>query len=330
MSAQWRRIELLANAALDRYCLPPGARARLINVSENATCEVEAPAGGEGKWALRVHREGYQSRNTIASELAWLEALRRDGVVVAPTPIAAADGELIQVVSHEGVAGPRHVVLFAWETGRAPDEEQQDLRGPFEVLGELTARMHLQVRAWRRPDGFERFAWDFEAALGSRPRWGSWRRGLEPETEALFSRTVDRIARRLARFGTSPDRFNLIHGDMRLANLLIDGGTTKVIDFDDCGFGWLMYDCATTVSFFEHRPEVPELIASWVRGYRRVTSLSEESEKEIPTFVMLRRLLLVAWIGSHSDTELARSLGSGYTEDTVPLCEDYLSRYSRG
>ena len=44
----------------------------------------------------------------------------------------------------------------------------------------------------------------------------------------------------------------MIHGDLRLANLLVDGETTKVIDFDDCGFGWLMYDCATTVSFFEH------------------------------------------------------------------------------
>ena len=53
---------------------------------------------------------------------------------------------------------------------------------------------------------------------------------------------------------------------MRLANLLIDGDVTKVIDFDDCGFGWLLYDCATTVSFFEHKPEVPELLAAWVRG----------------------------------------------------------------
>ena len=42
---------------------------------------------------------------------------------------------------------------------------------------------------------------------------------------------------------------------------------------------------------------------------------------------MLRRLLLVAWIGSHSETELAQSMGVEYTGDTVPLCEDYLSRF---
>ena len=114
---------------------------------------------------------------------------------------------------------------------------------------------------------------------------------------------------------------------MRLANLLIDGDVTKVIDFDDCGFSWYLYDCATTVSFFEHEPEVPRLLAAWVRGYRRVKELAAEDEREIWTFVMLRRMLLVAWIGSHSETDLARSMGEDYTASTVPLCEDYLTRF---
>ena len=323
-----RRLHLLAGAALDRYDLPPGAEAHLINLSENATYRVQTPAAG-GKWALRVHREGYHSRNAIASELAWLTALRRDGAVVTPTPIAGADGELIQSVAHEALSSARHVVLFDWETGEEPDEEQQDLRGPFEILGETTARMHVHVRNWSKPAGFERFTWDFETTLGSRPHWGSWRcgMGLTPEFEALFSRTAGLIARRLGSFGSEPQRFNLIHCDMRLANLLIDGASTKVIDFDDCGFSWLMYDCAAAVSFLEHKPETPELIAAWLRGYRRIIDLPGADEKEVPTFVMLRRLLLVAWIGSHSETELARSMGVKYTRGTAPLCEKYLSHF---
>ena len=320
----------LANAALERYDLRDGAAAHLINVSENATYRVEAP-GSDERWALRVHREGYHSRNAIASELAWLGALRRDGAVITPVPVAGRDGELIQPVSHPDLPRPRHVVLSAWETGEEPDEEQDDLRGPFEVLGEITARMHRHVHTWEKPAGFERFTWDFETTLGSRPHWGSWRdgMGLTPEIEALFARTIDCIGERLERFGKSPARFNLVHCDMRLANLLIDGETTKVIDFDDCGFGYLMYDCATTVSFFEHKAAAPELIAAWVRGYRRVADLPEEDEAEIPTFVMLRRLLLVAWIGSHSETDLAQSMGVDYTRDSVALCERYLARFAR-
>jgi Ser/Thr protein kinase RdoA (MazF antagonist) len=151
---------------------------------------------------------------------------------------------------------------------------------------------------------------------------------MTAEIAKVVAATVSLIEQRLARIGKGDAAFGLVHGDMRLANLLMDGGSVKVIDFDDCGFSWYLYDCATTVSFFEHEPEVPELIKAWVRGYRRIGTLSAEEEAEIATFVMLRRILLVAWIGSHTETDLARTMGVAYTEGTVSLCEAYLSRFS--
>ena len=187
--------------------------------------------------------------------------------------------------------------------------------------------MHLHARRWKRPPWFTRLTWDFDTSLGdAKPHWGRWRDGMgvDAEKQKLFGRTVALIGKRLAGYGKSAERFGLIHCDLRLANLLIDGGAVKVIDFDDCGFGWTMYDAATPVSFYEHEPQVPALIESWKVGYRRVLPLSTEDEAEIPTFVMLRRLLLVAWIGSHHETDLAKSMGVAYTEGTVWLCEGYL------
>jgi Ser/Thr protein kinase RdoA (MazF antagonist) len=318
------RLQVLAERAVKRFGLTDGADVKLINVSENATYKVEDGSGR--KWALRVHREGYHSRTAIASELAWLAALRESGGVATPTAVRGLDGELIQTVAGEGLPNPRNVVLFDWENGAEP--ERTDVAG-FELLGETAAHMHAHVRRWHRPPWFERHSWDFETSLGSRPHWGYWKNGMGMTSEALeaFSETVALIQRRLDTFGKSPDRFNLVHGDMRLANLLMDGSKVKVIDFDDCGFSWLLYDCATTVSFFEHASEVPELLKAWVRGYRRIGSLSPEEENEIATFVMLRRLLLVAWIGSHSETDLAQSMGIDYTRGSIALCEKYLSQY---
>ena len=151
------------------------------------------------------------------------------------------------------------------------------------------------------------------------------------------------LRRRLTRYGTAPGRFGLVHADMRLANLIVDldDGTARgqdgpsaparevtVIDFDDCGFGWYLYDLGSSLSFIEDDPRVPELVDAWVDGYREVGELSAEEVAELPTFVLLRRLLLVAWIGSHSDTELARSMGEDFTRASCDLAEQYLSRSS--
>ena len=318
----------LARAATKNYALPDHLTVEMINLSENATYKVEAPNGQ--RWALRIHRDGYHSKTAIASELAWLMDLRNTGVVVTPRPVKGRDGEIIQMIFHPLMLHPRHVVLSDWETGVEPGIDH-DLMKPFEILGEVTARMHLHTRQWKRPAWFQRHTWDFETSLGeARPHWGRWRDGMGVDaTKAkLFGRTVDLIGTRLKAYGQDNDRFGLIHCDLRLANLLIDDGAVKVIDFDDCGFGWYMYDAATPVSFYEHEPQVPGLIEAWKTGYRRVIDLPKADEDEIPTFIMLRRLLLVAWIGSHSETDLAKSMGLPYTEGTVGLCEEYLTKFS--
>lgn len=321
-----RVLAALAREALGQWDLPDSLSVDLINLSENATYKVAAPDGR--RWALRVHREGYHSDDAIRSELAWAVALRRDGVVETPVPVPGRDDGLLQKAVHRALRHPRTVVLFQWEAGAEPGIGTT-LEKPFEALGEITARMHAHVRRWRKPDFFQRLTWDVETALGDRPHWGRWQDGMavDDAKRALFGRTVALIGERLAAYGKGPERFGLVHCDLRLANLLIDGGRLKVIDFDDCGFSWLMYDAATPMSFFEHDPAVPRLIRHWCEGYARVGALDQADADEIPTFIMLRRLLLVAWIGSHSETELARSMGVRYTEDTVPLCRDYLRRF---
>jgi Ser/Thr protein kinase RdoA (MazF antagonist) len=207
----------------------------------------------------------------------------------------------------------------------------------FCTLGSVTARLHRHARQWRRPAGFTRFTWDYTTSIGPSGHWGRWQDGMAvgaAELEVL-GRLDAVLRRRLEAFGTGEDRFGLVHADMRLANLLVDaddpgGGSSgvDVIDFDDCGFGWFMYDLGSSLSFIEDDPKVPELIDAWVRGYRQVSSLSPEEEAELETFVLLRRLLLVAWIGSHADTDLAREMGAQFTAVSCDLAEQYLSRFA--
>jgi Ser/Thr protein kinase RdoA (MazF antagonist) len=319
------RLDAIAADALRHYDLGPDPRLTLLSVSENATYRVDDAATGT-RTVLRVHRRGYHTEDAIRSELAWVRALRDDGAVRTPGVVETKRGLEIAVARHpDGEA--RHVAMFDWLPGAEPSD---DLVGSFAELGAITARLHLHARGWRRPAGFTRFTWNWETCLGPDGHWGHWSAGpaVGPAERELFERTAQVVRERLAAFGSGPDRFGLIHADMRLANLLLHGSDIHVIDFDDCGLGWYLYDLAGSLSFIEHQPEVPELIDAWVRGYRGIASLSAEEEAELPTFVMLRRLQLIAWIGSHADTEQARLMGADYTSASRGLAESYLSRFN--
>jgi Ser/Thr protein kinase RdoA (MazF antagonist) len=313
-------IDDLAAAALGHYGL--SGTAELCNVSENHTYRVEDPE--RGTFALRVHRPGYRTALQIQSELQWLDALRHDGAVDTCVPVPSLNGDLVVD------AGTHNVVLWEWLPGTEPDPEGDEVFDGFRTLGAISARMHEHARAWTLPPGFDRPTWDHEHTLGASGYWGHWQDGLGMGAEelALLTRLDETIERRLRAYGQSGDRFGLVHADIRLANLLVDDGNVWVIDFDDSGFAWFMYDFATTVSFMEEHPRVPELRDAWLEGYRSVAPLGAEDEAELDTFVMLRRLLLVAWIGSHHTfaTEAAE-LGAGFTSVTCELAERYLSTH---
>lgn len=311
---------------LPLWDMPREARVTLLNVSENMTFRADCPGRS---LILRLHRPGYHSAAEIRSELDWLAALRAARVLSCATPLPGRDGRLIQSVPQR--EGARHMVAFAPIEGTEPDPAS-DLCEWFAGLGEITARLHAHARRWRRPPGFVRKRWDVETILGPRPHWGDWRAapGLEPEGKAVLERLATELRASLARYGTGTGRFGLIHADLRLANLLLGVDRIWVIDFDDCGFGWWMYDFAAAISFIEDDPRVPALAGLWTEGYARVTPLAPEDVAMLPALVMLRRLLLTAWVGSHAESDTVRALGPRFAPGTVALAERYLSRGPAG
>ena len=320
------RLNRLANESLNLWPLEDGAKAHLINVSENATYLVEEPSGG--KAVLRVHREGYHSRKAIGCELAWMRALRKDGGVFTPLPIAGRNGEEIQSGSVSGLAQPRHMVLFEFVEGVEPDESQ-DLREPFKQLGEICARTHLHSMSWKREEGFERLVWDEEHIFHPHIIWGDWREapGVGVPEKEILERQEKTLRHRLAAYGKGADVFGLIHADMRLANLLIYDNAPRLIDFDDCGLGWHLYDFAAGISFIEDHPDIPDLLSCWLEGYESVRPLRAADKDEIESFIMLRRMALLAWIGSHKETDLAKEMAPHFARVSTELAESYLSRF---
>jgi len=306
-------------AARAGWDVPPGAVATLLNVSENLTYRIEA---GAWRRILRVHRPGYHSRMAIESELAWLAAVGAQTSLSVPTAMPGRDGRPVQRATLDT---SRHLAMFAVLPGRhfAPGEPMEPL---FRRLGAQTAHLHAHAKGWARPPWFERFAWDAAAVFGPGATWGDWRDapGVTPGVRAVLERVEGAVVRRLAAYGTGADRYGLIHADLRLANVLAQGERLHLIDFDDCGFGWFAYDFAAAVSFMEDDPQIPALRAAWVAGYRSVGALPDADAAMLDTFVMLRRLALLAWIGSHGEATEPQALAPRFADGTARLGTRYL------
>jgi Ser/Thr protein kinase RdoA (MazF antagonist) len=303
----------LLTRALPIYGLPPDTPLTLLNRSENETWQA-------GNLILRLHRAGYHSRPEIASELAWLAALQDLPGLLAVRPVVGSQGLVTEI---DG----RFIVGFAPIDGQEL-QPGDDLARWFGPLGEITARLHLHARGWTPPQGFARKRWDTATILGPNPHWGDWRLapGLDADGMAVLERATELLARQLQGYGTGPEEFGLIHADLRLANLMVADSGLWAIDFDDCGFGWWVYDLAAALSFIETDPRLPDLIARWCEGYARVAPLRSGDRAMTPAMILLRRVLLTAWLASRADSDTAAALGGAdYTAGTVALAEGFLT-----
>jgi Ser/Thr protein kinase RdoA (MazF antagonist) len=299
------------------------ASSRLVNHSENHTFFVQNSSGE--RFSLRVHRPGYQSVAAIESELAWLNAVRQDTDLNVPALVPGRDGMLLQ--PFQASDGMEHfAVLFRFVEGTEPvlDGPSEEL---FRVLGRYAATLHNHAIGWSRPAGFERPVWTAETILAPGGLWGDWRKGpgVGGAERAVLQRLEQVLIERLSQYGTGADRFGLIHADMRLGNLLVDANRLTLIDFDDCGLGWFTYDFAAAISFHETHPAIPALKAAWLEGYQPVRNLTAEDVVLLDAMVMLRRMALLAWIGSHGETVLAATHREGFAAGTVHLAERFMN-----
>lgn len=312
--------------SLPYWQMPPDARVDLLTTSENATF-VSRDRRGEREIIIRVHRPDYHQRTEIESELAWIHELRASGAINTPAPLNTRDGG--PVVSLNAGGREFYAVGFERITGSEPDVGQ-DLPRWFEKLGAVTATLHQHSREWRRPDWFVRKCWNLDTMIAPEGFWGDWRKipGLSGEDEAAIAASLEPVRQRIAAYGQDESRYGLVHADLRLSNLLVDGDQLAVIDFDDSGFCWYAYDFAAAISFHELDPIVPQLRTAWIKGYRSKAEFSPEDEAMLDTFVMIRRIMLTAWLASHADSVAAQELIDGYAAGTARLAREYLQAQS--
>ena len=264
-----------------------GADLHLVAQRENAVFKVSHKGM---QYALRLHRPGYQTPAAMASELAWMDSLAQTGVQV-PAPIANQQSGLL--VEREGF----HIDLLTWLYGRPMGQtgtalELDDRYATFAAIGEMMARLHDQADTWQRPPAFERMAWDRQGLLGEQPLWGRfWENPNLPED---LRADINAAREQAIQILQNEDLdYGLIHADLVRENILIENDGLQLIDFDDSGFGYRLFDVATTLSKNWQEDDAEALQAAFIDGYERVRTLQWQY---LPLFTMLRAFTYVGWI----------------------------------
>jgi Ser/Thr protein kinase RdoA (MazF antagonist) len=314
----------LARLALPAWRLPPDSSMELLAERENAVFVVTA---GDGKrFVLRVHRAGYHSDAQLRSQVAWARALQRDGVVRTAEVIDTAGGEPFAVVSHPYVPEKRQVSLLRWADGTMLSELGGGAEQEFELIGGLMAKLHTQAAEWKPPAGFDLLMWDTDGLVGDDPVWGRfWEaEGLSADDRALMMSFRQRARRELEEFGTAADRFGLIHCDFLAENMLVEGDSITLLDFDDAGYGWHLFDIATALAMATLREDYDALREALFAGYRRHRQLPEDHLARLPLFLALRASTYVAWMHTRSHTQFAKDVGGFIREAAVDTIRRYL------
>ena len=313
-----------ARTHLHLWEIPQPATCSILNIAENVTILVRG--AGSFKSVLRIHRPGYQSPAAIRSELAWIRALRAEGIVRTPAILPGCNGHDLQSMRRSGSAACLCMVMFKHCTGHHPDETG-DLTTLFSMLGALAARLHDHASRWHPPTDFIRPHWNIKRILDRGGVWGDWRLApnMTPDLRRVLNQAEQSVRTRLDRYGMQADRYGLIHADMRLANIIMHGDTSTLIDFDDCGFGWFLADFAAAVSFIESRPDLNALWHAWSQGYQKIRPLPPDHATITPALVMMRRLALLAWVGSRSGSSEPKKLAPHFSARSAEIATRYLN-----
>ncbi|GEO00436.1 homoserine kinase [Novosphingobium sediminis] len=284
-----------ARAALAAFGLPE-IEPHPIGKSENVVFRADAPDGTT--WALRLHRPGYHALPALESDRALTAHLTAQGLLV-PTGRRTVDGAWYAEVPTPDPEATRLAGMTLWHPGQTLADLIGDDRGPetwlwFERTGALLADLHNATAGWTPPAGFTRHHLDAAGLVGEAPFWGRfWDLPcLTADERTLLGKARDLVAARLAAL---TDPLILIHADAHPANVLISGDALGLIDFDDCAWGWPVFDMAVSLWSASSEPRFPDLQDRFLAGYAARRPLPDSALEQLSLFLLVRTLMLIGW-----------------------------------
>lgn len=298
-----RRLRPLAQQALRAFGLPD-AHLAFLQYTGNVVYRVDARSGDtvkrmrgpyiEDRYLLRILTTS--DRAAVESELAWLAAMSGEAGLPVPQPVPTEDGRLLTTITTPGVAQGRIVSLMRWIDGRRLSTGFRPSH--FTAWGRMIARLHAFALEWQPPKGFKRPHWDWAGQLGGEHFPVSVEElvaSMPPRIQEPFRHVSQQAKQAMQALGTGPEAYGLIHSDMYPENVLFKAGEVFPIDFEDCGYGYWLWDLAVPLCSWPWTEDWKWKRDALLGGYTRIRMLPAIQLAQLDLFMAVQYATMVLW-----------------------------------
>lgn len=212
-----------------------------LRTSENVVIKLLSDDGRS--YALRIRKIIGAYQEQIMSELIVLRDFSEQTRADIPAPMATRSGKLFCIVNDDG--NDFMCIVFSW-VGGVHLGGHEITPQHMASMARSVAQLHCFSSSYKPPANFVRPVYDDDWFFGDKS-WtasGEFVGRLDPAEASYLRKANDSIRARLTQYPKSAETFGLIHYDLHVGNFLFAGDRANMIDFDECGFGWYLFDLA--------------------------------------------------------------------------------------
>lgn len=292
-----------ATAALAHWNLESGSLGWL-GYSSNAVFQLEAD---EGRYVLRLQRNGRVYEARLRAELQWLRLIgqRTDLRVPQPIPVVGAEdrGELFVELTQGLPPADETIYCTLFEYLAGESRPAQDLTSEDVYrIGRFLARLHSEAQ-FEPPPGFDRPRLDWQGLFGADSPYHSpgAEDALAASQSAVFAAVAERARETMRRLADCADSFGLIHADLLAKNIVFQADALAALDFEYCGWGCYLYDLTPLLWQLkgDRAADYPELEAALWAGYTSIRAPAAAKRGCLETLIAARQLASCRWLLAH-------------------------------
>jgi Ser/Thr protein kinase RdoA (MazF antagonist) len=285
-----RRKAALARRALAHYPLDVES---LVPLATNQNWMFKLRTRDGRTFVVRVNRSGMRTPLDVASEIAWLAAIRRDTDLIVPDPLEDRSGGYVQVLEDdEGVEHP--VSVFGWIEGRNVGNRIDTKLA--RQMGTAVGRLQEHADRFRPPSPFTTSTLDDVWAFGGRPDLHDhpW---FPPERVARILRAAERGQARIDALLARKDEVRFLHIDLHMGNVRhVRGGQVAILDFDDSRWAHPVQDYSIPLFYLWHHEHGAELWDAYAEGYVSLRGAEPAPRNVLYDLIAARQIDLIAFV----------------------------------